>query len=221
MIWDAGCGRCCSGSMPRRAHRVTFALLDACAPLLATPQSPDAAPVQADGARRSPIQSVWPPAWTRTAQHIDALARWASASSRSAPSPRGRNPAIRVRACSACPQAHAVINRMGFNNLGVDRLVRNVRAAALPRHPRHQHRQELRHADRARGRRLPRLHAQGVSAGELPDGQHLLAEHQEPAPTAGGRRARPPARGAQGRAGASSRRSMAAMCPWRSRSRPT
>ena len=88
---------------------------------------------------------------------IDALAAWVSASSRSAPSRRGRSRATRSRACSGCPRRRRIINRMGFNNHGVDALIANVRGAKLQGHPRHQHRQELRHADRARRRRLPGL----------------------------------------------------------------
>ena len=55
--------------------------------------------------------------------------RSASASSRSARSRRGRSRAIRSRACSGCREHDAVINRLGFNNDGVDALVRNVERA--------------------------------------------------------------------------------------------
>jgi dihydroorotate dehydrogenase len=52
------------------------------------------------------------------------------------------------------PEAEALINRLGFNNDGLDAFIANVqRAAALPRRRRHpgpEHRQERRHADRAR-----------------------------------------------------------------------
>ena len=58
------------------------------------------------------------------------------------------------------PQAHALINRLGFNNDGLAGLHRQragARAAFAPRGgvlgP--EHRQERRHADRTRGRRLP------------------------------------------------------------------
>ena len=40
-----------------------------------------------------------------------------------------RSPAIPSRACSACRQAQGIINRMGFNNDGVDALVENVKRA--------------------------------------------------------------------------------------------
>ena len=62
------------------------------------------------------------------------------------------------------PQAHALINRLGFNNEGVAALRRQRRARALSRRSRHQHRQELRHAERARRRRLRRVPARRVRA---------------------------------------------------------
>ena len=45
------------------------------------------------------------------------------------------------------------------------------------RHPRAQHRQEFRHAERARGRRLRHLPARRLCARELRHRQHLVAEH--------------------------------------------
>ncbi len=64
------------------------------------------------------------------------------------------------------PRQQAVINRMGFNNLGVDALVRNVERAAAPARPaRHQHRQEQGHAERRRRVRLPALPGEGLRAG--------------------------------------------------------
>jgi dihydroorotate dehydrogenase len=61
--------------------------------------------------------------------HIDALARLGFAFieiGSVTPRPQPGNPQPRL---FRIPQARAVINRMGFNNLGVDRLVRNVRSA--------------------------------------------------------------------------------------------
>ena len=63
------------------------------------------------------------------------------------------------------PDAEALINRMGFNNDGVERFLANAQRASWPRHPRTQHRQELRHAERARGRRLRHLPARGATRG--------------------------------------------------------
>ena len=48
-------------------------------------------------------------------------------------------------------------------------------------HPRPEHRQERRHADRERDQRLPRLPGRRLSARRLRDGQHLQPEHQQPA----------------------------------------
>ena len=59
--------------------------------------------------------------------HIDALGRLGFGSieiGTVTPRPQPGNPRPRM---FRIPQARAVINRMGFNNLGVDRLVRNVR----------------------------------------------------------------------------------------------
>ena len=75
---------------------------------------------------------------------------------------------------------------------------RTSSAANYQGHPRHQHRQELRHADREGRRRLPDLPAQGVCPRQLRHRQHLLAQHQEPAPAAGRRRTRRAARRTQG-----------------------
>ena len=65
------------------------------------------------------------------------------------------------------PQRAGIINRMGFNNGGVDAFVANVQASRFYQEQagraRPEHRQERRHADRARRRRLPALPAQGLS----------------------------------------------------------
>ncbi len=53
----------------------------------------------------------------------------ASASSKSARSRHVRSRAILRPRLFRVPQAQALINRMGFNNLGVDRLVHNVSRA--------------------------------------------------------------------------------------------
>jgi len=61
--------------------------------------------------------------------HIDALARLGFGFlevGTVTPRPQPGNPRPRM---FRIPQARAVINRMGFNNLGVDRLVRNIDAA--------------------------------------------------------------------------------------------
>ena len=65
----------------------------------------------------------------KNGEHIDALARLAFAFleiGTVTPRPQPGNPQPRL---FRIPQARAVINRMGFNNVGVDRLVRNVQSA--------------------------------------------------------------------------------------------
>ena len=64
-----------------------------------------------------PARSASPPASTRTPTR-SRLASWASASSRSAPSPASRSPATPGRDCSGWCRDRALINRMGFNNEG-------------------------------------------------------------------------------------------------------
>ena len=79
-----------------------------------------------------PIASASPRASTRTPRTSTDSPRSASDSSRSARSRRARNRAIRGRACSACRKAHALINRLGFNNDGVAALLRqSSRAHAI------------------------------------------------------------------------------------------
>jgi dihydroorotate dehydrogenase len=58
------------------------------------------------------------------------------------PRPQPGNPKPRM---FRLPQAQALINRMGFNNKGVDYLVEQVRRIRLPRVLGHQHRQERRY----------------------------------------------------------------------------
>ena len=75
----------------------------------------------------------------------------------------------------------ALINRLGFNNDGLDAFVANVRRArfrAQRRHPRPEHRQERGDADRARRRRLPARPRRRLPACRLRDGQHLEPEHR-------------------------------------------
>ena len=128
------------------------------------------------------------------------------------PRPQPGNPRPRL---FRLPQAHALINRLGLQQPRHRSARLQRRAAPLSRHPRHQHRQELRHADGKRRRRLSGRHAQGVSARELSHGQHLLTQHQEPAPAPGSRRAAAAARGAQGRSSRCWPSAIGATCRWR------
>ena len=125
-----------------------------------------------------PTPSGSPRGSTRTASTSTRSPRSASASSRSAPSRRARSPAIRGRACSGSPQAERRHQPPGLQQRRRRPARRERPARAVARRARHQHRQELRHAARARRRRLPRVPAQGLCARELRDGQHLVAEHE-------------------------------------------
>jgi dihydroorotate dehydrogenase len=64
--------------------------------------------------------------WIKMATILMVWRHWALALSRLAPSRRARSRAIPSRGCSGCRPATAIINRMGFNNLGVDHLVGQV-----------------------------------------------------------------------------------------------
>jgi dihydroorotate dehydrogenase len=76
---------------------------------------------------------VWLPDWTRTATAIDGLARLGFGFieiGTITPSPQPGNPRPRM---FRLPQAQAIINRMGFNNLGLDALIENVRRSRFVR----------------------------------------------------------------------------------------
>jgi len=70
------------------------------------------------------------------------------------PRPQPGNPKPRI---FRLPEASAMINRLGFNNKGVDHLVRE------------------------RGGRLPALPGKSLSLGRLHHRQYFLAQHQKPA----------------------------------------
>jgi dihydroorotate dehydrogenase len=113
---------------PETAHGVTLALLDACAPLLA-PRSPHAAPVQLMGLT-FPNRIGLAAGLDKNGTHIDALARLGFGFlevGTVTPRPQPGNPRPRM---FRLPRAQAVINRMGFNSLGADRLVHNVQASS-------------------------------------------------------------------------------------------
>jgi dihydroorotate dehydrogenase len=112
---------------PETAHDVTLTLLDACAPVLVH-RVPDVAPVQLMGLT-FPNRVGLAAGLDKNGAHIDALARLGFGFlevGTVTPRPQPGNPRPRM---FRLPQARAVINRMGFNNLGVDRLVRNVQSA--------------------------------------------------------------------------------------------
>jgi dihydroorotate dehydrogenase len=112
---------------PETAHGVTLDLLDALAPLLGR-AAVSRAPVRVMGLD-FPNRVGLAAGLDKNGAHIDALARLGFGFlevGTVTPRPQPGNPPPRM---FRLPQAQAVINRMGFNNMGVDRLVRNVQSA--------------------------------------------------------------------------------------------
>jgi dihydroorotate dehydrogenase len=119
------------GLDPEQAHDLT---LDSLARLQNTPamclwsQPRVDDPVTLAGLRFR-TASAWPPAWTRTAAASTVWARWASVSSRSARSRRSAQPGNPKPRMFRLPAAEALINRLGFNNEGLEAFVANVQRA--------------------------------------------------------------------------------------------
>jgi dihydroorotate dehydrogenase len=92
------------------------------------------------------------------------------------PKPQPGNPKPRM---FRLPQARALINRLGFNNDGLDAFVANVQARQLSLakgpHSGPEHRQERRHTDRNATARLPDLPGRRVPACRLRHRQHQLS----------------------------------------------
>ena len=112
---------------PETAHDITLRMLDAVAPLLSY-SAPAAAPVQLMGLT-FPNRVGLAAGLDKNGAHIDALARLGFGFlevGTVTPRPQPGNPRPRM---FRLPQARAVINRMGFNNLGADRLAHNVQSA--------------------------------------------------------------------------------------------
>jgi dihydroorotate dehydrogenase len=112
-----------------RAHGATLSLLDLAARLRFPPQCPiEDAPRRVMGIEfPNPVGLA--AGLDKNAEHLDALARLGFGFvevGTVTPRPQPGNPRPRM---FRIPAARAVINRLGFNNLGVDRLVRNVQAA--------------------------------------------------------------------------------------------
>lgn len=112
-----------------RAHGATLSLLDLAARLRFPPECP----IQDMPRRVMGIEFPNPVGLAagldKNAEHLDALARLGFGFievGTVTPRPQPGNPLPRM---FRIPAARAVINRLGFNNLGVDRLVRNVQAA--------------------------------------------------------------------------------------------
>jgi dihydroorotate dehydrogenase len=115
---------------PERAHDATLALLDAAARLGLPPaRSPAGKRVRVMGLEfPNPVGLA--AGLDKNGAHLDALGRLGFGFlevGTVTPRPQPGNPRPRM---FRIPQARAVLNRMGFNNLGVDRLVRNVRESA-------------------------------------------------------------------------------------------
>ena len=112
---------------PERAHDLTLSMLDALGWALPRPPAVGT-PVHVMGLA-FPNRIGLAAGLDKNAAHIDALARLGFGflevgTVTPRPQPGNRRPRM-----FRIPGAKAVINRMGFNNLGVDRLVRNVEAA--------------------------------------------------------------------------------------------
>ena len=91
-------------------------------------------PVTLAGLTLSRTASAWPPGSTRTAAASTALRRDGLRLHRGRHGhAAGRSPATRSRACSACPRREALINRLGFNNDGLDAFIAQRAARALSR----------------------------------------------------------------------------------------
>ncbi len=110
---------------PERAHDLTLQSLEASRPLLSVLYPPVSAPVEAMGLTfANPVGLA--AGLDKNGDHIDALAALGFGFveiGTVTPRPQPGNPKPRL---FRLPQAQAIINRMGFNNLGVDHLVRQV-----------------------------------------------------------------------------------------------
>ena len=116
---------------PETAHSITLSLLDIaqCARLTGLMVSqPPPCPVQAMGLSfPNPVGLA--AGLDKNAEHIDGLARLGFGFlevGTVTPRPQPGNPRPRM---FRIPEAHALINRLGFNNMGVDRLLANVKRA--------------------------------------------------------------------------------------------
>lgn len=112
---------------PEFSHRVSLALLDRFWRLLPA-RARAGAPVRVMGLE-FPNRVGLAAGLDKNGAHIDGLARLGFGFievGTITPRPQPGNPRPRL---FRLPQARALINRMGFNNLGVDHLIRNVRAA--------------------------------------------------------------------------------------------
>ncbi len=104
------------------------------------------------------------------------------------PKPQPGNPKPRM---FRLPEARALINRLGFNNEGLDAFIHNVQRAqfrkqhrASPHVAGAEHWQERQHAHRKCHQRLSCVPGWRIPACRLRDRQHQLAQHAKPAGSA-------------------------------------
>jgi hypothetical protein len=161
---------------------------------------------------------AWRPVLDKNGEHIDALAALGFGFieiGTVTPRPQPGNPRPRL---FRIPERQAIINRMGFNNDGVDQLLANVDAAEFPRRGGILGINIGKNFDTPIDKAaddylyLPRTR---LCRGQLRDGQYFQSEHQESARTAAGRSARCAARLPQKCSRNGSPIAMAGMCRWR------
>ena len=113
---------------PERAHELTLSLLDSAHKMGLMRQNVAAKPVTCMGIQfPNPVGLA--AGLDKNGAHIDALAALGFGFieiGTITPRPQAGNPKPRL---FRIPQAKAIINRMGFNNDGVDQLIENVKAA--------------------------------------------------------------------------------------------
>ena len=190
-----------AGSTPRRRTGSGFRAVRAARPVLARRRR-RGAPVTGDGADLPQRARAGRRLRQERRRHRRAGARWASGTSRSAPSPAEPQPGNAKPRLFRLTADRAVVNRMGFNNDGAEVVAATARrseVAARPRRSgaRRQHRQDQGRARGRRGRGRATTRSQrpaARSARRLPGGQRQLAQHARPAQPAGGREARAAAR---------------------------
>jgi dihydroorotate dehydrogenase len=152
----------------------------------------------------------------KNGDHIDALAALGFGFieiGTVTPRPQPGNPKPRL---FRIPERQAIINRMGFNNDGVDKLLANVAGAssraAAASSASISARTSIPRSSKAADDYLPASTAS--IRGQLRHGQYFQPEHQEPARIAAGRSARRAARQPES-AQARSPIGMAGTCRWR------
>jgi dihydroorotate dehydrogenase len=184
---------------PERAHEIAFAALDAAAATgiaqLAAPRLP-LAPVEAMGLR-FPNRVGLAAGLDKNAEHLAGLATLGFGfleAGTVTPRPQPGNPRPRL---FRIVEAQALVNRLGFNNAGVEQFVANV---ARARYDGILGINIGRNFDTPNERAADDYVACLRAVHELRGHQRIVAEHQGSARPAGGKRARVAARARYGRA---------------------